>query len=131
MVQVKLPNKVEEQQEEPKEEAQGEEIQGEEPVQEQQEPVSDSQDYIFPDSATRKLTLDEIKGHTKEELRLGRNEIYARHGMIFGVDDLDKYFLSKSWYTPSVPGEEFYDRVEMSLIEEENISLIQQVESQM
>ena len=126
-----LPNKVEEQQEEPKEEAQGEEIQGEEPVQEQQEPISDSQDYIFPDSATRKLTLDEIKGHTKEELRLGRNEIYARHGMIFGVDDLDKYFLSKSWYTPSVPGEEFYDRVEMSLIEEENISLIQQVESQM
>ena len=121
-----LPNKVEEQQEEPKAEPQEEEQ-----VQEEQEPVSDTQDYIFPDSATRKLTLDEIKGHTKEELRLGRNEIYARHGMIFGVEDLDQYFLSKSWYTPSVPGEEFYDRVEMSLIEEENISLIQQVESQM
>ena len=121
-----LPNKVEEQQEEPKAEPQEEEQ-----VQEEQEPVSDTQDYIFPDSATRKLTLDEIKGHTKEELRLGRNEIYARHGMIFGVEDLDQYFLSKSWYTPSVPGEEFYDRVEMSLIEEENISLIRQVESQM
>lgn len=121
-----LPNKVEEQQEEPKAEPQEEQQ-----VQEEQEPVSDTQDYIFPDSATRKLTLDEIKGHTKEELRLGRNEIYARHGMIFGVEDLDQYFLSKSWYTPSVPGEEFYDRVEMSLIEEENVSLIQQVESQM
>ena len=121
-----LPNKVEEQQEEPKAEPQEEEQ-----VQEEQEPVSDTQDYIFPDSATRKLTLDEIKGHTKEELRLGRNEIYARHGMIFGVEDLDQYFLSKSWYTPSVPGEEFYDRVEMSLIEEENVSLIRQVESQM
>ena len=121
-----LPNKVEEQQEEPKAEPQEEEQ-----VQEEQEPVFDTQDYIFPDSATRKLTLDEIKGHTKEELRLGRNEIYARHGMIFGVEDLDQYFLSKSWYTPSVPGEEFYDRVEMSLIEEENVSLIRQVESQM
>lgn len=121
-----LPNKVEEQQEEPKAEPQEEEQ-----VQEEQESVFDTQDYIFPDSATRKLTLDEIKGHTKEELRLGRNEIYARHGMIFGVEDLDQYFLSKSWYTPSVPGEEFYDRVEMSLIEEENVSLIRQVESQM
>lgn len=121
-----LPNKVEEQQEEPKAEPQEEEQ-----VQEEQEPVSDTQDYIFPDSATRKLTLDEIKGHTKEELRLGRNEIYARHGMIFGVEDLDQYFLTKSWYTPSVSGEEFYDRVEMSLIEEENVSLIRQVESQM
>ncbi len=121
-----VPNKVEQQQEELEEEPLEEEL-----VQEQQESVSNSEDYIFPDSATRKLTLDEIKGHTKEELRLGRNEIYARHGMIFGVEDLDKYFLSKSWYTPSVPGGEFYDRVEMSLIEEENISLIKEVESQM
>lgn len=97
----------------------------------EQNPVSNDAEYIFPDSATRKLTWDEIAGHTAEELRLGRNEIFARHGMIFGVDDLDAYFSSKSWYRPSVQASEFYDHVEMSLIEEANIELIKKVESQM
>ena len=67
----------------------------------------------------------------REELRLARNEIFARHGMIFGVDDLKEYFSSKSWYNPTIPGDEFYDRVEMSMIEEANIVLIQEVEDGM
>lgn len=122
-------NEEPESQEPEKQEPENQEPENQEP--ETEEPVSNSAEYIFPDSATRKLSLDEIKGHTKEELRLGRNEIFARHGMIFGVDDLDSYFQSKSWYRPSVQASEFYDRVEMSLIEEENIELIKQVESQM
>lgn len=97
---------------------------------EEQDSTSNDAEYIFPDSATRKLTWDEIAGHTAEELRLGRNEIFARHGMIFGVDDLDAYFSSKSWYQPSVKASEFYEHVEMSLIEEANIELIKQVEAQ-
>ena len=48
--------------------------------------------------------------------------------MIFGVDDLNEYFSSKSWYNPTIPVEEFYERVEMSMIEEKNIVLIQEVE---
>lgn len=86
--------------------------------------------YILPESNTRLLTRDELTGLTKEQLRLARNEIFARHGMIFGVDDLDAHFGSKSWYNPTVAASEFYDKVEMSLIEEENITLIQQVESE-
>lgn len=92
---------------------------------------SDEPEYIFPESATRNLTREEVQGHTKKELRLGRNEIFARHGMIFGVEDLDAYFASKSWYQATIPASEFYDRVEMSLIEEQNIELIQEIESQM
>lgn len=88
-------------------------------------------EYIFPNSNTEKLTREELLRHTKEELRLGRNEIYARHGMIFGEEELDNYFGSKSWYTPSVDIGEFYDKVEMSLVEEENINLIREVESGM
>lgn len=88
-------------------------------------------EYILPKSGTEKLTRADLEGLTKEQLRLARNEIYARHGMIFGVDDLDKYFATKSWYKPTVSFTDFYDTVEMSLIEEANVILIQEVEKTM
>ena len=87
-------------------------------------------EYILPESNTRALTRDDLKDLTKEQLRLARNEIFARHGMIFGVEDLDQYFKSKSWYEPTVPAEDFYTVVDMSLIEEENINLIVEVEGE-
>lgn len=96
-----------------------------------QDPETTTSEYIFPESNTRELTKEEIRGHSKEELRYARNEIFARHGMIFGVEDLDQYFSQKSWYQPTVPSAEFYDRVEMSMIEERNILLIQEVEAEM
>lgn len=120
------PQKVEEQQKD-----ETEEPKTEKPKEEKQEVVSDESEYIFPESSTRALTRAEVEGHTKEELRLARNEIFARHGMIFGVDDLKEYFSSKSWYNPTIPGDEFYDRVEMSMIEEANVVLIQEVENGM
>lgn len=88
-------------------------------------------EYILPKSATEKLTRADLEGLTKEQLRLARNEIYARHGMIFGVADLDNYFAAKSWYKPTVSFTDFYDTVEMSLIEEANVILIQEVEKTM
>lgn len=88
----------------------------------------DASEYIFPESNTRALTREEVEAHSKAELRLARNEIYARHGMIFG-GDLAEYFSGKSWYKPTIELEEFYDRVEMSLIEEGNVELIQEVEA--
>lgn len=87
-------------------------------------------EYILPKSGTEKLTRADLEGLTKEQLRLARNEIYARHGMIFGVDDLDNYFATKSWYKPTVSFTDFYDTVEMSLVEEANVTLIQQVEKE-
>ena len=87
-------------------------------------------DYILPKSDKEKLTRADLEGLTKEQLRLARNEIYARHGMIFGVDDLDKYFATKSWYKPTISFKDFYDTVEMSLIEEANVALIQQLEKE-
>lgn len=88
-------------------------------------------EYILPESNVRKLTREDLQGLTKEQLRLARNEIFARHGAIFGVEDLDQYFRTKSWYEPKVSLSDFYDQVEMSLIEEANLSLIQEVESGM
>ncbi len=102
----------------------------------QDEGLEDSQktsdsEYILPDSDTRKLTRADLQGLSKEELRLARNEIFARHGMIFGVADLDAYFGEKSWYKPTVAYNEFYDTVEMNAYEEANISLILSVEAEM
>jgi len=91
--------------------------------------TSDSE-YILPKSDTEKLTRADLEGLTKEQLRLARNEIYARHGMIFGVEDLDHYFATKSWYKPTVSFTDFYETVEMSIVEEENVILIQQVEKE-
>ena len=88
-------------------------------------------EYILPKSDKEKLTRADLEGLTKEQLRLARNEIYARHGMIFGVADLDNYFATKSWYKPTVSFTDFYDTVEMSLIEEANVILIQEVEKTM
>ena len=42
----------------------------------------------------------------KKELRLCRNEIYARHGIKFKSKDLDRYFNSQGWYQPI---ENFHD----------------------
>ena len=121
------------------EEQQKEEVIEDEPVEEDQteeEPLDDEPvieepsdaEYILPESNTRELTRAELESLTKEQLRLARNEMFARHGMIFGVEDLDSYFRTKSWYQPSVPAEDFYEKVEMSLIEEANVVLIQEVE---
>lgn len=88
-------------------------------------------EYIFPNSGTAELTREEVQGHTKEELRLARNEIYARHGVIFDVEELDTYFQSKSWYTPTISLREFLDTMELSMVEENNITLISEIESGM
>lgn len=97
---------------------------------EEQENTSDSS-YILPNSNTAKLTRTDLSGFTKEQLRLARNEIFARNGMIFGVADLDDYFGAKSWYEPKYTSSEFERNVEMTTIEEANVSLILQVESEM
>lgn len=92
--------------------------------------VVEETEYVLPKSDKEKLTRADLEGLTKEQLRLARNEIYARHGMIFGVADLDNYFAAKSWYKPTVSYTDFYNTVEMSIVEEENVILIQQVEKE-
>ena len=99
-----------------------------EPVAETPEETSE---YIIATSNTEALTIELLSSYTKDELRLARNEIYARHGMIFGVESLDSYFATKSWYEAKYEINDFYDKVEMSTIEEENIELILSVEKNM
>ena len=84
--------------------------------------------YILAGSDTRKLTEAELSGLTKDQLRLARNEIYARHGLIFQVKDLQDYFSQKSWYSPTVAYAQFDDKV-LNAYEQENLQLIKKVEN--
>lgn len=84
--------------------------------------------YIFEGSDKVLLTEKQLKACTKAQLRLARNEIYARHGVVFGTKDLDDYFSKKAWYTPKMSLADFYKKVEMNQVEEENIIRIQKIE---
>lgn len=64
-------------------------------------------EYILPDSEIRYLNEYDITGWSVDEIRLAKNEIYARHGRIFEDEDLDQYFRSKTWYIPSIEPEDF------------------------
>ncbi|MGN0354831.1 MAG: YARHG domain-containing protein [Muricoprocola sp.] len=66
-----------------------------------------AEEYIIPDSNERYLTQEDLSNLTEYEVLLARNEIYARHGRIFRDEELSAYFNSKSWYEPTVTGEEF------------------------
>lgn len=92
--------------------------------------VTETEDYIIADSDTRVVTEDELKCFTAEELRLARNEIYARYGRIFKSADLDNYFRSKNWYRPTVEADKFDESI-LNTIEKGNIKTIYDYEQTM
>ncbi len=68
-------------------------------------------EYILPNSNSAYLTEADLAALTKEELRLARNEIYARHGRKFKDSGLNDYFMGKSWYTPLIEADRFNESV--------------------
>lgn len=54
----------------------------------------------YPQSSTRLLTQEDVENMRKEELRIMRNEIYARHGYSFRLEDMRQHFGGKEWYMP-------------------------------
>lgn len=87
-------------------------------------------EYILPNSNSAYLTEADLAGLTKEQLRLARNEIYARHGRKFKDDELNQYFLSKSWYTPLYEPNQFNESV-FNDYENANRQLITEYEKKM
>lgn len=88
---------------------------------------ANSNEYIFPNSNTEYLTDEQVSCLTKEQLRLARNEIFARHGYIFKDEELKEYFSSKSWYTGTINADAF-DINSLSKIEKANVDLIKKYE---
>ncbi len=69
-------------------------------------------DYIFPNSSDVELDDADLEGLSKEESRLARDEIFARHGRIYEDENLNAYFSQKDWYTGTADEDDF----DMSLI---------------
>lgn len=91
------------------------------------EESDNSDEYLLPDSAERKLTKADLKGLSKKQLRIGRNEIYARHGRKFKDSELQSYFDSKQWYEGTTDPDDFSEDV-LSPIEKKNAAFIQKFE---
>ena len=60
-----------------------------------------SEGFIFGDSNERRLTRDDLAPLSVEQLRIARNEIYARNGRFFRDQKLTDYFSKYSWYQPN------------------------------
>lgn len=87
-------------------------------------------EFIFPDSDKKYLSEDEIRLKNVDEMMIGRNEIFARHGYIFGEDGLKQHFEGTSWYKGTVPAEQFNSEQIFNDFEKKNVELIKQVEDE-
>jgi len=76
--------------------------------------------YKYPQTSERLLTDSDLQNINKKDLRIMRNEIFARYGYIFKSEELKAYFKNQSWYTPK------YSDVNSMLtnIEKKNIEFI-------
>ncbi len=69
--------------------------------------VSSDQEYILPGSDSTYLSRSDLTGLSSDELRLARNELYARHGRKFNDAALQEYFNSKDWYNGTIDPDDF------------------------
>jgi uncharacterized caspase-like protein len=79
-------------------------------------------DFLLPDSDRRLLIAEDLAPLTKEQLRIARNEIYARRGWDFKTRAMESYFEQFDWYVPSL------GKVELSHIEQQNVDFIAKYE---
>jgi YARHG domain/TIR domain len=78
-------------------------------------------DETLPGSDRRMITEEELANLSNDQLRLARNEIYARHGRIFRDPQLAAHFSRYSWYNPTE------EEVALSPTEQANVDLIARV----
>lgn len=79
----------------------------------------------WPEASQRTLTEEDVWNYNSEELRLMRNEIYARHGYSFKIKDMRYYFEDQDWYMPVTTD----IRRALTTTEIENIELIYEYET--
>ncbi len=75
----------------------------------------------YPQTRTRILSARELANLSSAQRRYAINEIYARHGLLFGDLALRKKFLALSWYRPQ-PGQTMAQvKAKFSRIERQNV----------
>lgn len=77
---------------------------------------------IFPDSDRRLISEQETQNLSRDQIRIARNEIFARRGFRFRDQQLLDYFRRFPWYEPRAT------EVQLNLVEQANVRLLQSVE---
>lgn len=79
----------------------------------------------YPFASQRLLTDEDVRNLSQYNLRIMRNEIYARHGFIFQNTEMKNYFSTQPWYSP------LYNDVNglLTVTEKNNIQFIKRYET--
>lgn len=77
---------------------------------------------ILPGSERHLLTSSDIANLSPQQLRIARNEIFARHGLVFIDPALREHFRQFDWYTPTT------NAVRLNDVENANVRFLQQAE---
>ncbi|MEZ5669008.1 MAG: YARHG domain-containing protein [Alphaproteobacteria bacterium] len=89
-------------------------------------PATDSADCagaeVLPFSDDRPLTNQDVRYMAGYQLRLARNEIFARHGYRFNSEDLQRFFGARSWYAP------VGQNVTLTPVEQTNVEFLRVIE---
>ncbi|HMO74279.1 MAG TPA: YARHG domain-containing protein [Sphingopyxis sp.] len=78
---------------------------------------------VIPYSSERLLTADDVAYLTAHDLRIARNEIYARKGYRFKDAGLRAHFSQFGWYRATT------DNVQLSSVEQANVALLRSAEA--
>lgn len=84
-------------------------------------------EFVFPDSDTVLLSIDDCYGLTAGEARIARNEIYARYGREFNDEQLQAYFETCSWYYGTIAPDDFSEDI-LSDTEKNNLNTLSEYE---
>lgn len=85
------------------------------------------EEYVLPNSNSSYLTQEDIKNLSAEELRIARNEVYARHRRRFQSQDLQEYFESKDWYYGTITSSDFNENL-LNDFEKKNVEFFKEAE---
>lgn len=79
----------------------------------------------YSQASQRLLKVADVENMRPEELRIMRNEIYARHGYSFQLEDMQKHFANVDWYMPVV----LDVKEKLTALETKNAALIKRYEN--
>lgn len=67
--------------------------------------------YVLPLSDVIYLERSDLEGLTAEQLRIARNELYARYGRMFQDEGLQAHFNNCQWYVGTILAEDFSEEI--------------------
>ena len=90
----------------------------------------DGSEFVFPNSSDSLLQEPDLWNLSASQLRIAKNEIYARHGRRFADEELQRYFNQCNWYEGTIEPREFEENA-LNETEHFNIRLIDEQQKKM